>query len=60
MEKTKHIYTVKVMGKNSAGGDISRSVTGIHANTKEEAKMIAKTRCNNFYKITNCIITNEK
>ena len=60
MEKTKHIYNVKVVGKNSAGGDINRTVTSIHANTKAEAKEIAKSRCSNFYKITDCIIVSEK
>ena len=60
MEKFKHIYDVKVIGKNSAGGDINRTVTGIHANTKAEAKEIAKSRCGNFYKITDSIVVREK
>lgn len=56
MEKAKHIYNVKVIGKNSAGGTINTTKTDIHASTEAEAKRIAKERCKNFFKITDCIV----
>ena len=55
-----HVYDVKVIGKSSAGYDISTTKTSIHASSEAEAKQIAKSRCGNFAKITKCEIIRKR